>query len=429
MKWVSKPAFCWAAYDWANSVFATTVMAAFAPIFYTDYWSKGTPVNETLFWFGFGTSAASLVAAVLSLLLGGAADKAGMRKRFLLAFAMLGACSTCMLTTVQAGHWESALVFYGLASVGFICAITFYDSLLEVVSTPDNIHFVSSFGFGLGYLGGGLFFATNVAMVVKPEWFGFDDKIEAVRLSFLLVAIWWAVFTLPLLAGVKEPHNPSAPAIGDALIASMRTLWETISGLLRHKQAVWFLVAYWFYIDGVDTIITMAAAYGKSVGFKTDDLLGTILIIQFVAFPSALVFGWLGQKFGPKPMLYAGLALYMVVTFVAARLDTVPLQIGTFNISKIYVIGILIALVQGGVQALSRSMFSGMIPPGHNGSWFGIYNLMGRFAAILGPLIFGVVTRMTDNQRIGLQSVAVLFVIGMVLLAQVPATQRHQMKP
>ena len=407
----------WALYDWANSAFATTVLAGFFPILFKEYWNAGVDAATSTARLGEASSLASLVVALLAPLLGAIADRAGRRKAFLFAFTMLGVVMTGALGMVEKGHWQLASLCFVLAQIGFSGGLGFYDSLLVGVTRPADYDRVSGLGYALGYLGGGLLFALNVAMVLLPVTFGFEDGAEAARFSFFTVAAWWALFALPLFFWVEEPAVEPRPGIGAALAGGLRELRRTLGQLRHTRHVALFLLAYWFYIDGVDTFIRMAVDYGLSLGFKSGDLITALLIVQFVGFPAALGFGWLGQRIGPKAGIYIALAVYAGVTVWATQMQTV---------SQFYLLAVFIALVQGGVQALSRSYYARLIPADQASEFFGFYNMLGKFAAIIGPWLMGAVTLATGDVRIGLLSILLLFGIGggLLFFVRAPGTER-----
>jgi len=415
----------WAMYDWANSAFATTVMAGFFPIFFKDYWSAGADVNVSTAQLGLANSIASLIVALMAPILGAIADKGSAKKKFLIFFAYLGALMTAGLFLVEQGDWAMAIFVYVMGIIGFSGANIFYDSLLPSVAGEHEIDRVSGLGFGMGYLGGGVLFALNVAMTLSPETFGLAGAGEAVRYSFISVALWWGLFTLFTIFWVEEKQESSdlgGLAVIKAGFKQYLDTWKKI----RHLQTVsLFLAAYWFYIDGVDTIIRMAVDYGMSIGFQSTDLIIALLITQFVGFPAAIVFGRLGEKWGVRKAIYLGIFAYIIITFYGV-LMTKPIEF--------YSLAIAIGLVQGGIQALSRSYYSRLIPKGQEGEFYGFYNMLGKFAAILGPLLIGVVgltikgtlgpLASTPEQveaigqiasRWGIGSVVLLFVVGAVL--------------
>ena len=275
-----KTVLSWAFYDWANSAFATTVMAGFFPLFFKQYWSAGTDVATSTFYLGATNSATSLVIALMAPLLGAVADSSGSKKRFLLGFTVLGVVMTGLLCTVGQGQWQWAALCFALASLGFSGALIFSDSLLVSVCKPEDYETVSALGYALGYLGGGLLFAANVLLVLRPGWFGLADSSIAVQLSFLSVSVWWAVFSVPLLRNVPEPS--SARLRAPSLRAGLRQLGTTLREIRALKPVFLFLLAYWFYIDGVDTIVRMAVDYGMSLGFSSNHLITALLLTQFV---------------------------------------------------------------------------------------------------------------------------------------------------
>jgi UMF1 family MFS transporter len=400
----------WAMYDWANSAFATTVMAGFFPVFFKHYWNADVAVTESTFRLGLANSMASLLIVLTAPLLGAIGDYLGRRKRMLMGFAFLGLLMTGGLYLVGEGEWQLAATVYVLAVFGFSGSNIFYDSLLPFVSSRDDLERTSALGFSLGYLGGGLLLGLNVLMTLKPQWFGLSDAAMAVRLSFVMVALWWLVFSLPLMVLVPEPENHPHGVTPRVLGIGFRRLGDTLHKIRRLRPVWLFLVAYWLYIDGVGTIVRMAVDYGLSLGFEQKSLILALLITQFTGFPAALLFGWIGSRFGPRAGIFLALLIYMVVTLYGAMMDSVK---------DFYLLAFAIGLAQGGIQALSRSLYARMIPRGHTAEFFGFYNMLGKFAAILGPLMIGLVGAMTGSPRAGILSLLVLFMAGAMLLIRV----------
>jgi UMF1 family MFS transporter len=409
----------WAIYDWANSSFATTVMAGFFPIFFKDYWSEGHEPTESTFWLGLSVSTASLIVASVAPFLGAMADRTGRKKRSLAFFAGVGILATGGLFFVGQGNWPAAAALYVAGMIGFLCSLIFYDSLIVSVSDRNTVDMVSSRGYGLGYLGGGLLFLFNVAAVLRPEVFGFSGVEEAVRWAFVSVALWWAVFSIPLLAFVPEPPGGTKMSLARSAREGFTQVIRTFREIRKVKVVFIFLLAYWFYIDGVDTVITMAVDYGKSIGFGTTDLITALLLVQFVGFPFAYLTGFIAQRWGTKRTLLVCLAVYVVVTVVGSNLDLQPYRIFGIELSKFYAVAVLVATVQGGTQALSRAFYSRLIPREKAAEFFGFYNMLGKFATIIGPVLMGTVGRLTGNPRMGIQSVALLFVVGALILWRV----------
>lgn len=404
----------WAFYDWANSAFATTVMAGFFPVFFKEYWSPGVDATVSTFRLGLITFIASLMTALVAPVLGTIADVGGTRKRHLAVFAAAGIVFTASFYFVPQGHWALASAAAILATFGFAGANIFYDAMLVDVAGKDRRDRVSAFGYALGYLGGGVLFAGNVAMMLWPGVFGLADQAAAIRVSFVTVAVWWAIFSIPLLRHVRETRKPDAGGYRTAVRQGFRQLAETARQIGRYRNIVLFLVAYWFYIDGVHTIIRMATDFGLSLGFGAQELLKALLITQFVGFPSALLFGRLAGPLGAKRGILLGLGVYVAVSIWGAMMDSEW---------EFYVLAIGVGLVQGGVQALSRSFFASIIPDDKAGEFFGFYNLFGRFAAVLGPLLMGGVGLLTGNPRFSVLAVVLLIAVGGFLLSRVRETE------
>ena len=400
----------WTLYDWANSAFATTVMAGFFPLFFENYWATGD--TSAIYWLGFANSVASLTVAVLAPFLGAIADKMSGKKKFLFFFAYLGVIMTGGLWLIAAGKWQFAVLFYILGTVGFSGANIFYDSLLPSVASEKKIDSVSSWGFGIGYIGGGVLFAVNVLMYLKPEWFGFvqyelvNGEIffnpNGIKVSFLSVAIWWAVFSIPIFIFVKEPKTEKI-GFFKAIGAGLRDLGDTLRQLRKFKWAVVFLVGYWFYIDGVDTVIRMAVAYGSELGFPSDSLIIALLMVQFIAFPGTLLYNWFAKKIGIKWGILVAIMAYGGMVIFGFFMNAVW---------QFYVLAALIGPFQGGIQALSRSFYSRLIPTKKSGQFFGFFNMLGKFAAVIGPFLMGYISEVTGNTRYGILSILALFIIG-----------------
>lgn len=406
----------WAFYDWANSAFITTVMVVFFPIFFREYWAKGLPSEAITLHLGTANALASLSIMLLAPFLGTVADQGGVKKPMMAGFVTLGVCATLGLTVVGESQWQWAMLGFVLAVVGFLGANIFYDALLVDVAERAALNRVSALGYGLGYLGGGLLFALCVLLTLHPAWFGLSDATQAVRWVFGVTAVWWAVFSIPLWRWVRErtPTQAQRPTLGLLLKRSGKQLLSTFRQIRQLRVVGIFLLAYWFYIDGVDTVILMAVDYGKSLGFATANLITALLMTQFIAFPAALIFGWLGHRWGAKRGILLGLMGYVIITLLAVRMDSV---------AQFYTLALSVGLVQGGVQALSRSLYASLIPADQAAEFFGFYNMLGKFAAILGPLLVGWVGVLTGSPRMGLLAVLLLFGCGAWLLWKVPTVE------
>jgi len=406
----NKKVWAWSMYDWANSAFSTTVMAGFFPIFFEKYWSNPDDVIQSTYQLGWANSLASIVIAALAPFLGAIADRGSAKKKFLIFFCYMGMVMTGGLYMVGQGQWQMAVMVYIAASVGFMGANIFYDSFLPSVASKEKMNYVSSLGFALGYIGGGLLFLINVLMYLHPQWFGVADAATAIKLSFLSVAVWWGVFTIPLLLFVPEPQISDSLPLVRAISAGYRQLRITFTQIRQLKIIGMFLLAYWLYIDGVDTIIRMSVKMGSVLGFEAGDLITALLMVQFIAFPAALGYNWFASKIGTKKAVLIAIGGYSVVTLLAYFM-TVKLHF--------YILAALIGLFQGGVQALSRSLFTRLVPRGKEAEFFGFYNMLGKFAAVIGPIMMGWVTLATGNVRLGILSILILFISGALLLQKV----------
>ena len=406
----------WALYDWANSAFFTTVLAGFFPVFFQKFWSTGVDPTVSTSRLGFANGIAGLLVAILAPVLGAVADRAGGRKRQLVGWTMLGVAGTASLGFVGQGEWWWAAACFMVAAIGANAANVFYDALLLDVAEPRDFDRVSALGYSLGYLGGGLLFAFNVLMTLKPQWFGLADAAEAARASFVSVAVWWFLFMLPAAFNVRE-RPPSAPSAGFFVNArdGLRELRRTLGHVSQYRDISLFLLAYWLYIDGVHTIYTMAVDYGVALGLPSSSLLAALLLTQFVAFPSALALGWLGERIGAKRGILICIAVYLSATLYAWFLDSV---------TEFFALAVVIGLVQGGVQSLSRSFFGRLVPEGKGGEFFGFYNMMGKFASFLGPMLIATVALVTGDSRLSITSLVVLFVLGGLILWRVPEPPR-----
>lgn len=442
-KRIDRPAAAWAFYDWANSAFSTTVMAGFFPILFKQYWSAGVDVSESTHRLGIANSLSSLAIALVAPALGAIADAGGSRKRFLLASAAIGIVATTLLFFVGSGAWVAAAVLYVVAAFGFSASMIFYDSLLLDVSTPETSDYVSSYGFALGYLGGGLLFAINILMYRMPESFGLSDATSAARWSFLTVAAWWTLFSIPLARVVRERMSnaarrvlspvtpppsaagapPAPPAAGRsegsvaatrgaAFVQGLQTLVGTLKHLRRHRTVLMFLLGYWFYIDGVHTIVRMGVDYGLSLGFSAGTLITALLMIQFVGFPATIAFGRMAERIGARSGILVAIAIYILICVWGYRIA---------NPWEFFVLAGGIGLAQGGINSLSRSFYSRLIPAGESGQFFGYYNTIGRFSAVLGPWVMGSVSVATGNPRLSMLALILFFVVGAAFLVRVPS--------
>ncbi len=405
----------WCMYDWANSGFATTIMAAVLPTFYSEVAGATlTPVQASSYW-GYTNTVAMLLVAFAAPILGAIADHSGAKRRFLAGFAGLGILFTAMLVFVSTGDWLLASGFYILGRIGFSGSIIFYDSLLPHVARSDDIDQVSTKGYALGYLGGGLLLVLNLAWILQPGWFGLPNAEIASRLSFLSVAVWWAVFSIPLFRRVDEP--PVVRRDGESrnpVRAGFQRLARTFSEIRHYRELFKFLIAFWFYNDGIGTIITMAVIFGKEIGLESTDLIGAILAVQFVGIPFSFGFGWLARRLGAKRSILLALAVYALIAIGGYFIQTSL---------HFWILAFMVATVQGGAQALSRSLYGRLAPKAKTAELFGFYDVSSKFSGILGPAIFGIVGQLTGSSRLSIVSLVIFFVIGGVLLLFVDEEQ------
>jgi len=403
----NKTVYSWVLYDWANSAFAVCILTVFYPLFFKSYWHPDVAATTSTFHLGLSNSIASIVIVLIAPVIGSIADNSNTKKWFLLFFAFMGILMTAGLYFIHQGEWLVAAGFYVVASIGFMGANIFYDSLLLIVADNTELDIISGLGYAFGYIGGGILFIINILLVTYPEWFGLADKTIAVRISFISVAIWWLVFSIPIMLYVPELKSKKSNSILQTIKLGLIQLKDTFHEIKKFKIVVLFLISYWLYIDGVDTIVRMSVDYGMSIGLDTNNLIIAILITQFVGFPAAIAFGFIGNKYGPKRGILIAIVVYIFVTLYAVSLSTAL---------EFYIMAIIIGLVQGGVQSLSRSFFARIIPAEKSAEFFGFYNMMGKFAAVLGPLLVGGVAVITTSSRYSMLSLIILFVLGGVIL-------------
>lgn len=411
--------FSWALYDWANSVFATTVLSVFFPLFFNEFWSYGCDTNLTTARLGIANAFSGFVIVIIAPFIGAIADKAASRKKFLTGFIFLGTITTCLLFFIPEGSWVQAAIFYVLATMGFSGGNIFYDSLITNVCTKDKMNFVSSLGFSLGYLGGG--FLLILQAVMHNNWklfgsfLGLDTRHEVISSFFLMAGIWWFLFSLPLIFFVTEKRKSGLERSERTLIRqSLEQLLVTFQKIKQEKTILYFLIAYWIYIDGVDTIIRMAIDYGVSINLKKTALIGSLIITQFVGFPSSMFMAYLAHKFSAKKTIIFTIFIYFCVSIFGVFIE---------NETHFYILAATIGLVQGGIQALSRSYFAKLIPTDNSAEYFGIYNMIGKFAVIFGPIVVGftgLVAKYAGYSesiatRAGIGSISIFFIIGGIL--------------
>ena len=415
-KILSKEVISWAFYDWANSAFATTVIAGFFPIFFKSFWANSLSDTESTALLGLANSLSGFFILIFAPFLGALADITFRKKYMLVFFMLIGAGSTASFFFIYEGYWMIAVIAYILASIGFSGGNIFYDSLIIDVSNDQSRNQVSALGYAMGYLGGGILFVVNVLMYLQPEIFGLASEIDAVLFSFLSVAIWWSIFTLPLIKFVKESKGEiKSLSLVSTLKNSFLRVINTFKEIRRYKNLFYFLVAYWLYMDGIDTVVRMALAFGSDIGLASSELIVALIITQFIGFPSTIFFGLLAERFGLKILLYIGIGVYILICFGGLVIST---------IFGFYLLAGVIGLVQGGVQSVSRAVFSKMIPDGKDSEFFGFYNLVGKSAVIFGPMMMGLISYLFSDPRAGIISLLILFIPGLLVLRMVEIKER-----
>jgi UMF1 family MFS transporter len=411
----------WAMYDWANSAFWSTVITAVFPEFFSSVAAKGLPPAVATARFATITTAALVIIAVLSPVLGAIADHAGIRKRMLGAFLALGASATAAMTLIGEGDWKLAAGLFMVANIGVTGTIVFYDSLLPFVARPDELDRVSSSAFAVGFLGGGLLLALNLAWIVQPGWFGLPNAVAGIHLSFLSVAIWWVVFSIPLFRHVPEPpiaRRPGERAAGHAFIAGLRQVGATFRDLRRYRNAFLMLLAFMIYNDGIQTIIRLSTIYGAEIGISRESLIAAILLVQFTGIPFTFLFGLMADRLGTVRSIYVALAVYAFICVLAYQMTTTR---------EFFILAIGVAMVQGGSQALSRSLFASLIPRQSASQFFGFFSVFEKFAGIFGPAMFAMVATATGSGRGAILSVIAFFVVGGALLALVNVSEGQRL--
>jgi UMF1 family MFS transporter len=403
----------WAMYDWANSAFQTTIIAAVFPIYFHKVAAAGLAPAEATSRFAWATTIAILIVAVIAPLLGAVADYAAMKKRLLGVFLAIGVVATGAMYWIERGDWLFALVLFVIGNVGVAGSVVFYDSLLPHLVGPSDLDRVSSAGYALGYIGGGVLLALNLAMIQKPALFGIPDAGMATRLSLASVAVWWLVFSIPLFRRVPEPPRriePDETPRMNPVLTGGRRLLETFHELRKYRQAFLLLLAFLLYNDGIQTIIRMATTYGSEVGIDESAMILALLITQFIGVPFAFLFGALADRIGAKRAIFGGLAVYAGITVLGYYMK---------NATQFLALAALVGMVQGGTQALSRSLFASMIPRHKSSEFFGFFGVFERYAGILGPAVFAWVSAHSGTSRSAILSVIAFFVLGAALLTRV----------
>ena len=391
----NKKYYSWVLYDWANSAYATIVLAGFFPIIYAEYFAMSINQSERTLYLGISNSVASLLLIISAPLFGLLADRFNKKKLFLSIFALVSITSTFMLSFISTNSYILASMLFSISLLGFMMSNVFYDAMLLDFEN-DKFNRISSYGYAFGYLGGGIAFVLALIFLYYTE----NSSIELIatkKIVFIFTSLWWLLFMIPLILLWDDQTKPNKLKL---------SMTESFKELFSNKKVFYFLLAYWVYIDGVDTVIRMAVNYGLTIGFSSSDLLIALLVTQFVSFPGTLVVLKISDFFSIEKAIVFCLLIYLIITYLAYSL---------YTIEQFYIIAILIGFAQGGIQALSRSYFAALIPDNRSSEYFGIYNMLGKFAALLGPIVVGLITFYTSDSRIGIASIAIFFIIGIVL--------------
>jgi UMF1 family MFS transporter len=415
----------WAMFDWATSSVQTTIMVAVFPIYFVKVAGAGLPEGGATQRLATVNSIALVIIAVVSPVLGAISDYSATKKRFIAGFVALGAVTTAALWTVHTGDLALASWLFVLVLVGAAGCFVFYESLLPHIAAPHEIDRVSTAGYALGYVGGGLLLALNLAWIQRPDWFGLpsgpglteDQATLPARLAFVSVAIWWVIFAIPLFRRVPEPPpriEPDERRGENPMRVAFVRLGETFHELRGYRQAFVMLLAFLIYNDGIQTIIKMATAYGTEIGIGQSALIGAILVVQFVGIPCSFLFGAVAGRIGAKRALFLGLLAYTAISILGYFMRTA---------THFYILAGLVGMVQGGTQALSRSLFASMIPPHKSGEFFGFFSVFEKFAGIFGPLIFAGTIAATGSSRNAILSIIGFFAVGAALLALVDVAE------
>lgn len=417
---LSKEEKSWAFYDWANSAYSIIITTAVFPLFYkAAATNAGVSATDSTAYLGYTISIFTFILALLAPILGTIADYRGMKKKFFTAFFILGTGATAALAFIPADNWLMLLVVYTFAALGSTGANVFYDSFLTDVSTSERMNRVSALGYGIGYIGSTIPFIISIAIILLSQSGVIPLSVtNASRAAFLITAAWWILFSVPMFRHVHQIHfiEPDPKPVAQAF----KRLANTFREIRKYRGLFLFLLAYFFYIDGVGTIISMSTAYGSDLGIEANSLLIILFVTQVIAAPFAILYGRLADRFGTKQILYVGIAVYTFVCIYAYSMDSV---------ADFWVLAMLVGTSQGGIQALSRSYFGRLVPKENSNEFFGFYNIFGKFASIMGPLLVGITAQMTGNTNAGVFSLIVLFIIGGIILYFVPDPSRYEPVP
>ena len=402
---LSREIKAWISYDLGNSAFATTVLAAFFPIFYNQYWSSNIDSTLSAQYLSWTLVISNLTLLFTAPLIGAITDISKSTKKLFISMVMISIIGTGLLYTLEAGLWLYALIFFGIANYFFSASNVIYDKILVQIASPGLFSKISGYGYAWGYFGGGFLFLINACMSLYPELFGLSSQAEAIRWSFITVSIWWFIFLIPLAVTYKEP---SAKVVESQVFRnSFKNLINTFISISQYRNAFIFLIAFFLFIDGVHTVVALAATFALNLGLDSSSVIIALLMVQFIAFPSTLMWAYVGEKYSDKFVINFSILIYILIIIYTLFLS---------NAMEFYILAAMVGFVQGGIQGSSRGLFAKLIPHDKAGEFFGLFNTFGKAGAFMGPALVGLFLALFENVRISLLPILVLFVLGLIVL-------------
>ena len=402
---LSREIKAWISYDLGNSAFATTVLAAFFPIFYNQYWSSNIDSTLSAQYLSWTLVISNLTLLFTAPLIGAITDISKSTKKLFISMVMISIIGTGLLYTLEAGLWLYALIFFGIANYFFSASNVIYDKILVQITSPGLFSKISGYGYAWGYFGGGFLFLINACMSLYPELFGLSSQAEAIRWSFITVSVWWFIFLIPLAVTYKEP---SAKVVENQVIRnSFKNLINTFISISQYRNAFIFLIAFFLFIDGVHTVVALAATFALNLGLDSSSVIIALLMVQFIAFPSTLMWAYVGEKYSDKFVINFSILIYILIIIYTLFLS---------NAMEFYILAAMVGFVQGGIQGSSRGLFAKLIPHDKAGEFFGLFNTFGKAGAFMGPALVGLFLALFENVRISLLPILVLFVLGLIVL-------------
>ena len=401
----SKEIKAWISYDLGSSAFATTVLAAFFPIFYNQYWSSNIESVLSAQYLSWTLVISNLTLLFTAPLIGAITDISRSTKKLFVSMVMISIIGTGFLYTLQAGSWLYALIFFGIANYFFSASNVIYDKILVQISSPELFSKISGYGYAWGYFGGGFLFLINACMSLYPELFGLSSQADAIRWSFITVSLWWFIFLIPLAITYKEP---STKVVENQVIKnSFKNLMNTFISISQYRNAFIFLIAFFLFIDGVHTVVALAATFALNLGLDSSSVIIALLMVQFIAFPSTLMWAYVGEKYSDKFVINFSILIYIVIIIYTLFLSSAM---------EFYILAAMVGFVQGGIQGSSRGLFAKLIPHDKAGEFFGLFNTFGKAGAFMGPALVGLFLALFESVRISLLPILVLFVLGLIVL-------------